>query len=43
VIVVSPVDRLGIDWWVFGRRRDLPSRWLGHPGSLVPHSVGPRR
>ena len=36
VIVVGTVDRLGVDGRVFGCRPDVPSGWLGHPGSLVP-------
>ncbi len=35
VIVVRPIDRLGIDRRVLGRRCNVPSGWLGHPGSLV--------
>jgi hypothetical protein len=35
VIVVRPIDRLGIDGRFFGRRCNVPSGWLGHPGSLV--------
>jgi hypothetical protein len=35
VIVVRPIDRLGVDGRLFGRRCDVPSGGLGHAGSLV--------
>ena len=44
VVVVGPVDRLGVDRRFFAWCRDVPSGWLGHPGeSSAAPAFGPRQ